>query len=276
MSLGTWFGFIGGFAMVIGSILFATDRPMAFIDIPSVIVVVGGTIMACFISYEMKTALSAFKTMGRAFKKYKDIESPMKDEVGRIVKWGYIIQKNGLQGLENEITDSLRKDNPFLAYGADLVVTGYTGTEIMQILEHMMESQSERERLLTSALMKMGGDAPAFGMLGTLIGLVIMLSDMSADPASIGPAMAVALITTFYGVIMARLFCIPLATKMNVRLDRTDFKNTLQMNGLVLLAERKSPRYIQDKLNSFVDFSDQFLIDRDLNREAMNSGSAEA
>ena len=140
----------------------------------------------------------------------------------------------------------------------------------------MMESQSERERLSTSALMKMGGDAPAFGMLGTLIGLVIMLSDMSADPASIGPAMAVALITTFYGVIMARLFCIPLATKMNVRLDRTDFKNTLQMNGLVLLAERKSPRYIQDKLNSFVDFSDQFLIDRDLNREAMNSGSAEA
>ena len=75
MSLGTWFGFIGGFAMVIGSIITATDRPMAFIDIPSIIVVVGGTIMACFISYEMKTALSAFKTIGRAFKKYKDIDS---------------------------------------------------------------------------------------------------------------------------------------------------------------------------------------------------------
>ena len=276
MSLGTWFGFIGGCIMIVGSILTATDKPMAFVDIPSVIVVFGGTVMTCFISYEMKTALASFKAMGSAFRKYKDIEEPMKDEIGRIVRWGYIIQKNGLQGLENEVTDNLRQEEPFLAYGADLVVTGYTGNEIMQILEHMMESQSERERLLTSALMKMGGDAPAFGMLGTLIGLVIMLSDMSADPASIGPAMAVALITTFYGVIMARLFCIPLATKMNVRLDRTDFKNTLQMNGLVLLAERKSPRYIQDKLNSFVDFSDQFLIDRDLNREAMNSGSAEA
>ena len=109
-----------------------------------------------------------------------------------------------------------------------MVVTGYTGTEIRQILEHMSESQSARDRVSTGALMKMGGDAPAFGMLGTLIGLVIMLSNMSGDPASIGPSMAVALITTFYGVCLARLV---------------------------------------------VEVKDQFLIDRDMNRE---SGSAQA
>lgn len=273
MSLGTLLAFIGGFGMVIGSILAATNRPMAFIDIPSIIVVIGGTVVACFISYETKDAIGAFKTMLAAFKKYKDMETPLKEEVGRIVRWGYIIQKNGLQGLENEVTDDLRNENPFLAYGADLVVTGYTGTEIRQILEHMMESRSARDHVNTGALMKMGGDAPAFGMLGTLIGLVVMLSNMSGDPASIGPSMAVALITTFYGVIMARLVCIPLATKMNARYDVTDFKNSLQLDGLVLLAERKSPRYIQDKLNSFVEVKDQFLIDRDMNRE---SSSAQA
>ncbi len=270
MSLGTLLAFLGGFGMVIASIMSATDRPLAFFDVPSLIVVVGGTIVTCFISYEPKNAVAAFKTMLASFKKYKDLESPLKDEVGRIVRWGYIIQKNGLQGLENEITDSLREENPFLAYGADLVVTGYTGNEIKQILEHMMESKSSRERAHTGALMKMGGDAPAFGMLGTLIGLVIMLSNMSGDPASIGPSMAVALITTFYGVIFARLICIPLATKMNARFDVTDFKNSLQLDGLVLLAERKSPRYIQDKLNSFVDVKDQFLIDRDMNRDSEN------
>ncbi len=267
MSLGSLLAFIAGCATVIGSIITATDRPLAFVDIPSVIIVIGGTIVTCFISYEPKDAISAFKTMLASFRKYKDLDVPLKEEVGRIVRWGYIVQKNGLQGLENEITDELRADSPFLAYGADLVVTGYTGAEIRQILEHMMESQSSRERVGTSAIMKMGGDAPAYGMLGTLIGLIIMLSNMSGDPASIGPAMAVALVTTFYGVILARLVCIPLATKMNARYDLTDFKNNLQVDGLVLLAERKSPRYIQDKLNSFVELKDQFLIDRDMNRE---------
>lgn len=273
MSLGTLLAFIGGAGMIVGSILAATDRPMAFVDFPSVIVVFGGTIMTCFISYETRTAAGAFKTMFDAFRKYKDMDTPLKDEVGRIVRWGYIIQKNGLQGLENEITDPLRQENPFLAYGADLVVTGYTGTEIRQILEHMMDTQAGRDRLVTGAIMKMGGDAPAYGMLGTLIGLIIMLSNMAGDPASIGPAMAVALVTTFYGVILARLICIPLATKMNARYDRTELKNNIQLDGLVLLAERKSPRYIQDKLNSFVDVKDQFLIDRDLNRETITSNT---
>lgn len=95
------------------------------------------------------------------FRKHKDSENSLKDEVGRIVRWAYIIQKNGLQGLENEVTDDLRNENAFLAYGADLVVTGYTGAEIKQILEHMLESQAERNKRMTDVLMKTpGGDAP--------------------------------------------------------------------------------------------------------------------
>lgn len=117
----------------------------------------------------------------------------------------------------------------------------------------------------------MGGDAPAFGMLGTLIGLVIMLGNMGGDPAAIGPSMAVALITTFYGIILARLVFIPLSTKLAARNDVSLFKNVLQMEGLVLLAERKSPRYIQDKINSFVDVQEQFSIDRDLNNPSGNA-----
>ena len=271
MSLGSILAFLAGIGVVIGSIVSATDRPLAFIDIPSMIIVVGGTVVTLFISYEAKNAVHALKLMLSAFKRPGDSENSLKDEIGRIVRWAYIIQKNGLQGLENEITDSLREDNPFLAYGADLVVTGYTGAEIKQILEHTLESQAERDRRPTDALKKMGGDAPAFGMLGTLIGLVIMLSNMGGDPSAIGPSMAVALITTFYGIILARIIFIPLATKVAARNDVTIFKNIMQMEGLVLLAERKSPRYIQDKINSFVDSEEQFLIDRDLNNTSSSS-----
>lgn len=268
MSKGTVLAFIAAICVVVGSILAATDKPLAFVDIPSMIIVTGGTFVALFVSYETAHALKALRLMGRAFRSHGDSELSLKGEVGQIVRWAYIIQKNGLQGLENEITDEVRKDNPFLAYGADLVVTGYTGAEIRNILEHMMESQSERNRRETDALKKMGGDAPAFGMLGTLIGLIIMLSNMGGDPSTIGPSMAVALVTTFYGIILARVIFIPLATKISTRNDVTLFKNNLQMEGLVLLAERKSPRYIQDKINSFVDLKEQFSIDRDLNASA--------
>ncbi len=270
MSVGAIASFIAGFSLVLASILTATDRPEAFIDIPSVFVVVGGTIAALFISFEPKNAVSALRTMLTAFKRHGDSEKSLKDEVGRIVRWAYIVQKNGLQGLENEITDTLREEDPFLAAGCDLVVTGYTGAEIKQILEHMLDSQGVRNAKATEALNKMGGDAPAFGMMGTLIGLVIMLANMGGDPAAIGPSMAVALITTFYGIILARLIFIPLATKVAARNDVTMFKNNLQMEGLILLAERKSPRYIQDKVNSFVDVSEQFSIDRDLNNPTSN------
>ena len=265
MSKGTLFGFIAAVCVVLGSILSATDKPLAFVDVPSMIIVIGGTFVALFLSYETGLALKAIRLMGKAFGRHKDSEASLKDEVGRIVRWAYIIQKNGLQGLENEVTDDLRNENAFLAYGADLVVTGYTGAEIKQILEHMLESQAERNKRMTDVLMKLGGDAPAFGMLGTLIGLIIMLGNMAGDPSAIGPSMAVALVTTFYGIILARIVFIPMATKAAARNDVTLFKNNLQMEGLVLLAERKSPRYIQDKINSFVDTREQFLIDRDMN-----------
>lgn len=105
----------------------------------------------------------------------------------------------------------------------------------------MMESEAERAKGPVDALKKMGGDAPAFGMMGTLIGLVIMLGSMGGDPSAIGPSMAVALITTFYGIILARIILIPIGTKISARSDKTTFKENLEMEGLVLLAERKSP-----------------------------------
>ena len=265
MSLGTIFSFIAAAIIVLGSIFTATDAPGAFVDIPSIIIVVGGTFVALFISYETKTAINALRLMGTTFMKHPDSDVSLKDEIGRIVRWAYIVQKNGLQGLENEITDELRQKDAFIAYGTDLVVTGYTGQEINQILNQMLESEIERNKIPLDALKKMGGDAPAFGMLGTLIGLSIMLGKMGGDPAAIGPSMAVALVTTFYGIILARLIFIPLSTKIAARYDVSLFKNTMIKEGLVLLAERKSPRYIQDKINSFVDVKDQFLIDRDMN-----------
>lgn len=276
MSLNSLISVILGFAIIIGSILLSTDSPSSFVNAPSLLIVLGGTVVTLFVSYEFGTAMSSLKLIGSSFKKAPDNTANFKDEVGRIVNWAYTIQKTGLQGLENEIDDRLHEEEPFLAYGGELVVTGYTGVEVRQILSNLLESESGKESLKTEALKKMGGDAPAFGMLGTLIGLIIMLGNMGANPAAIGPSMAIALITTFYGIVFARMFFIPVATKIAARVDTTKFKNILQMEGLVLLAERKSPRYIQDKINSFVDINDQFSIDRDINLSNMAHTTASA
>ena len=262
--MGTFISFLFGILIVVGSVTVSTDSPMVFINYPSIIIVLGGTLAVSFISYEFKVIIKSFGLALSAFTTHRDSHRSLKHDIGQIVHWAYIIQKNGLQGLENEISEYTRTSEPFLTYGADLVVTGYTGAEVRQILEHSMTTKFEKENDQVSVMRKMAGDAPAFGMLGTIIGLVIMLGNMSADPGALGASMAIALITTFYGIILARVIFIPLATRLAERLDITMLKNTLQMEGLVLLAERKSPRYIQDKINSFVEPTEQFLIDRDM------------
>ena len=262
--MGTFISFLFGIFVVVGAVVLSTNSPTVFINYPSIVIVLGGTLAATFIAYEFKVIIKSFVLGLSAFTTHRDTARSLKHDIGQIVHWAYIIQKNGLQGLENEISEYTRTSEPFLTYGADLVVTGYTGAEVRQILEHSMTTKFEKENEQVSVLRKMAGDAPAFGMLGTLIGLVIMLGNMSADPSALGASMAIALITTFYGIILARMIFIPLATRLTERLDATMLKNSLQMEGLVLLAERKSPRYIQDRINSFVDPDQQFLIDRDM------------
>ena len=104
--------------------------------------------------------------------------------------------------------------------------------------------------------------APAFGMIGTLVGLVIMLDKMGGDPSALGPGLAVALLTTLYGVMFARLIFLPVASKVQQREEIVRFRNYLVAEGLALLAERKGPRHIQDKMNSYLDPAIHFNIDK--------------
>lgn len=263
MSIGTLAGFISGFGLIIGSILMSTDKGGVFINVPSFLMVIGGTVAAAFISSEAKSCIEAFKKAASAFSNHSDANAILKNEVGRIVRWGYIVQKNGLQGLEGDSAEAA-KDDKFLSYGIDLVVTGYTGQEVRDVLFDTIDATKDRSKNKTDVLKKLGGDSPAFGMIGTLIGLIIMLGNMGGDPSAIGPGMAVALITTLYGVGFARLVFIPLATKVTQRDDLSKYKQLLITEGLGLLADRKSPRYIQDKMNSFLDTDNQYSIDTDM------------
>ena len=266
MSKSSLFGFICGWGIVLITIRIATPNFLMFWDVGSFLLVIIGPYFSMLMAYKASEVNLANKKWLSCFKNKGDGPASYKDEVGRFVRWAYITQKSGLQGLENDALTSITEDDRFLKYGVELVISGYTGNEVREILKEAAYSAYQRDGKPGEVLTNIGAYAPAFGMAGTLIGLVVMLANMGADPAAIGTGMAVALITTFYGVMSARLIYLPAGIKLGARSDEALFRNLLITESLVLLAERKSPRYIQDKLNAFLDPSQHFLIDVDMQR----------
>jgi len=263
MSLTTVLGIILGFGLFVSSIVLKTANYMLFLDFASFIMVIGGTFAATFIAFESRYVLNALRVTASIMFVHRFSRSILTNEVGRVIRWGYIVQKSGLPGLEADARNLARQDR-FLGFAIDLVVSGYNGNEIREILRNTVETTFERSVINADILRSMGNTAPAFGMIGTLVGLIIMLDSMASDPAQLGPGMSVALITTLYGVLAARLVFLPAASKIQQREEIVQFRNYLVAEGMALLAERKSPRYIQDKMNSFLDPSIHFNIDRHL------------
>jgi len=261
MSLATIIAIIAAFGLFFGAIIMSTDNVTIFLSLSSFIMVFGGTMSATFISYEPRYVLLSLKMI------WKIIFSPtmgrdlLKAEVGRIIKWAYAVQKKGTPVLEQESKKAVRGDR-FLKFGIEMVVSGYSGDEVREILTNTVETTFGRNTVQVRILNAMAAGAPAFGMIGTLVGLVVMLDGMGGDPSQLGSGLAVAMITTLYGVFFARIIFMPAASKIMQREQIIRFRNYLVLEGLVLLADRKSPRYIQDKMNSFLDPAIHFNIDK--------------
>lgn len=261
MSLTTIVGFLAGFILFIGSIVIATDNYRAFLDLPSFIMVFGGVFASTFISYEPRYVYIAFRLLVSIFFAPKIARGVLQGEVGRCIRWGYLMQKGGLPALEADAS-KVKKQDAYLGFGVDLVVSGYTGAEVRAILTNAIETSFQRHCVPAEILKSMAGTAPAFGMIGTLVGLIIMLGEMGSDPSKLGPGMAVALITTLYGVLLPRLILLPAASKIQQREEIVRFRNYLVAEGLAHLADRKPPRFIQDAMNSYLDPSLHFDVDK--------------
>jgi chemotaxis protein MotA len=261
MSIATIIAMISAFGLFFGAILVSTDNYWVFVDGASFVMVVGGTMASTFMAFEPRYVLLSLKLIIRVMFSPKVGRNLLKSEVGRVIKWAYTVQKSGLPALEQEAKKAVKGDK-FLKYGIEMVISGYTGPEVREIMTNAIETSYGRNTVQVNILKNMAAASPAFGMIGTLIGLVIMLGKMGSDPTALGPGLAVALITTLYGVLFARMIYMPVATKILQREQIVRFRNYLVAEGLALLAERKSPRYIQDKMNSYLDPAIHFNIDK--------------
>ncbi len=193
MDIATIIGIVGGFALIIVSILLGGTMG-AFINIPGLMIVIGGTIMATLIMQKLNIVIGSINVALKAF--FDKSESP-EQMIDQIVDLSTKARKGGLLALENE-----QIDNTYLASGIRMAVDGIELQEVISTIKNSINSLVKRHEKGHKVFKFMGATAPAMGMIGTLIGLVQMLRTMS-DPSSIGPAMAVALLTTFYGAVLA-------------------------------------------------------------------------
>ncbi len=183
-------------------------------------------------------------------------------EVRRISRWGCFVQSGGVLALEDE-ANKVHADE-VLHFGVELILSGKDGDEVGEILLNVAATTYERNTVEANLLKSMGATAPAFGIIGTLVGLIIMLDSMGDDPSKLGSGLAVALNTTLYGVLLARLVFIPVVAKQEQREQIGRFRNELMAEGLALLAGQTSPHTFQDRMNSFLDPAIRFDIDQQL------------
>ncbi|MTI10875.1 motility protein A [Curvivirga aplysinae] len=262
MSINSFIGFLAAFGLFIGSIFLSTDNPYIFVDAPSLVMVLGGTLAATFLGQEARYVMLALKAALSIFAPQRIGRSIMNQEVGRVIKWGYIAQQNGIVGLDDELKKV--KNDPFISFGLEMILSGHSGEDVRENMLRMVDTTFERNMVAANILKTMAGTAPAFGMIGTLVGLIIMLDNMGGDPKSLGPGLAVALNTTLYGVVIARMVFMPAANKMTQRNQISRFRMELMAEGMALLSDRKNPRLIQDRMNSFLDPAIQYDIDKQL------------
>jgi len=244
MDIATILGVFSAFGLVCLAIFMGGGITL-FVDLPSLMIVVGGTLGATMINYPLKEVLGVFKVVKKAlFAKNPDIN----DLIGKFSQFSNKSRKEGILSLEGEI--KAEKDE-FLKKGIQLAIDGVEPQEIKLILETEVDFIQSRHQLGAEIFVTMGSFAPALGMIGTLIGLVQMLQSME-DPSKIGPAMAVALITTFYGSIIANIICLPVAGKLRTRSREEVLAKEIVLQGIISLSNGDNPRILEQKLRAFI------------------------
>ena len=243
MDLATLLGMIGAIGIVLAAIL-TGGSALVFVNIPSILIVLGGTVMVVMIKFSLGQFFGAFKVALKAFM-YK-IDDP-EQLIEKIVELANIARKEGMLALENS-----EIENEFLDEGIKMLIDGNSREVVDAVLQKDMKATIERHTWGAKVFSATADVAPAMGMIGTLIGLVQMLSNMS-DPKSIGPAMAVALLTTLYGAMIANMVAMPIADKLTLRKADEQRIRAMCIDGVLAIQEGQNPRIIESMLKAYLD-----------------------
>ncbi|OPX33663.1 MAG: flagellar motor protein PomA [Desulfobacteraceae bacterium 4484_190.2] len=242
MDIATIIGLIGGTILVLSAI-FLGGSAVIFFNIPGLLIVVGGTLATSFIKFSMAEVINSIKVAMKAFTFKME---PPEAIIQKMLLYSKIAKKEGMIALEKE-----KPKDAFSAKALQYLSDGFDEENIEHMLKKDIRLTIQRHTTGQSVFKGMGASAPAFGMIGTLIGLVQMLANMS-NPASIGPAMAVALLTTLYGALIANLVCLPIADKLFFRTQQEQEKNNIVMEGTLGICRGSTGMVLEEALKIYL------------------------
>jgi len=244
MDIATIIGLISGTALLLWAITGKSDLS-AFIDPGSAAIVLGGSASAALVSFPVQNLLGVAKVVKNCF--FSRTRDPG-GLIAEMVKYAEVARRDGILALENVTSDI--KD-PFIVSGIQMAVDGTDPDLIETIMTNDLETVEARHSEGKALFDTIGKFAPAFGMIGTLVGLVIMLGAMN-DPSKIGPGMAMALITTLYGAVLANLFALPMAAKLGLRSREEVLLKMIVIKGVMAIQSGDNPRIVEQKLKTFL------------------------
>ena len=219
-----------------------------YYNLPSIFIVLGGVLASTIVSYPLDALKNLGKLMGNAFKAKKvDFQA----DIENIVTIANVARREGILALEETVNEM---NDPFMQKGIMLIIDGSDPELVKSVLETELVFVRDRHSSGQAILLQMSSYSPAFGMIGTLVGLINMLKKLD-DPSSLGPSMAVALVTTFYGVVLANLLFTPFAKKLAAQSADECLRKEMVLEGILSIQDGENPRIIREKLNAFLPHS---------------------
>jgi len=255
----TALGIILSICLILFIVLYAANDPSTFLNLPGLVIVVAGTISAAFLSYPLRDIEQSIRSIKLIF--FYESLNPQKeaDEIISVAKMWF--QRDSI-AIENVI-DTI--NNPYLKTGFQLIVDKTPTDDILALLKWRIARLRAKERAESNIFHSLASYAPAFGMLGTLVGLINMLQIIELkDISAITSNMAIALITTFYGLLLANLVFNPIAVKLERRTEQRIMIMSMVMEGITLIADRRSPSFVRETLKSFIAYHDDELGSQDI------------
>lgn len=249
MDIGTIVGLLITWVLVIWSLVIGVGVG-SYVDFPSFLIVVGGTTGIVMAAWPMNRLITGMRSATKAF---VYIPQSAQGLIEQLVDFSVKARRDGILSLESE-EENMRDD--FLRRGIRLAVDGTEPEVIRAVLETDLENMTERHEDNATVVGMLTDIAPAMGMIGTLIGLVAMLLNLS-DPAAIGPAMSVALITTFYGSVIANMIAIPIVSKIKARSKEEEHLRQIMLTGIMAIQSGDNPRIVEQKLNAYLPPSER-------------------
>lgn len=246
MNVATILGIVFGVATLCLATWHSTDAVTVFLNGPGLAIVLGGTVAATFICYPLAEVMRVFGLFGLALKAE---ELPTGNYINVLVALSREVGQGGEAHLEKRIKSI---DNDFLKNGLQMLSDGYAKEEIREILDNRIEQYHEQEMRAAGVFRTMASLAPAFGLVGTLIGLIAMMQSMGGNIAGIGPAMAVSLTTTLYGVLLANMVFTPFAIKVEKRVEDITILMCVIRDGILFIRDKTPSAIVMDKLKGYL------------------------